>query len=427
MKKIISCAALVAMSCGLAVGQTYKVLYSFGPSGDGGDAPNNNLVHDRSGNLYGTTYYGGVYGGGNIFELSPNADGTWTEVSLYSFCNLSGGACPVGALPNGLTIDAKGSLYGTAQGGGLGYGGESGVAFELSPPGSPGGAWTYSVLYNFCSLGGTACLDGASPSAPLTVDKSGNLFGTAQFGGQNGGGTAFEISPTSSGWTETVIYNFCADSQGGYCLDGMVPQTGLTFDKSGNLYGTTSYGGSTGPQAAGALYKLSPGFGGWSQTVLANFSARSSQQVGHTAVPGPVSIDFNGNLYSTQTRGGLYGAKGVSYGGVDRLSAEGKTRMFAFDGTDGDGPYGVLIDERRGLLYGASSYGGAGGNYFAGNVYQLDRAGNETVLYNFCSQPQCTDGVLPLGGLIEDQNGDLYGATYEGGAYGIGVVYEIIP
>src|SRR5271168_3708065 len=179
------------LSCGLALGQTYKVLWSFGGAPNDGAVSKGSLISDSAGNLYGTTSAGGdstapvCFGGcGTIFELSPNGDGTWSEVVLYSFCaNYSGFTCPDGASPEaGLVFDSKGNIYGTTSQGGIQCALNSagcGAVFELSPPALPGGNWTESVLHTFCSnYNNSQCLDGNFPSSPLTIDASGNLYGT---------------------------------------------------------------------------------------------------------------------------------------------------------------------------------------------------------------------------------------------------------
>jgi hypothetical protein len=262
----------------------------------------------------------------------------------------------------------------------------------------------------------------------LTFDKSGNLYGTTESGGLiRPSGTVFELSHNAGGWTETVLYNFCSNFQGDVCVDGDSPFAGVTFDAAGNLCGTTYGGGTTGENAAGTLYELAPGASGWTETVLATFAAR--KQYTDTAAPGPVSIDPAGNLYTTQAYGGNYIKGGTSFGAVDRLSAKGVPDTFRFDGADGCDPYyGVLVDLHLHVLYGTTPLCYLGNqNYSFGNIYRIDSSGKQTVLYSFCSQPYCSDGESPAG-LLEDKLGNLYGVTYEGGAYyDSGVVFELTP
>jgi hypothetical protein len=297
MKKVAFCVLLVLASCAFALGQTYKVLYSFGATDSGDGAIPGGLVSDHLGNLYGPTGAGGNFepactngGCGTIFELSPNPDGTWTESVIYRFCsNGSGGSCPDGGAPGFLAIDDVGNLYGTT-----GFGPSSspcaypqitvtcgGTIFELSPPQSGGGPWIYALLYKFCSvMQDSVCLDGSLPTG-LLLDKSGNLFGTTLYGGSGAGGqgigtngVVFQLSLATGGWTESVLYSFCPVGQGSskYCPDGSLPSAGVSFNKAQNIYGTTLLGGVQNAEGAGTVFKLSPNSGGWSESVAFPFS-----------------------------------------------------------------------------------------------------------------------------------------------------------
>jgi uncharacterized repeat protein (TIGR03803 family) len=425
--KMLLCAAVALLSGVLALGQEYKVLYSFaGAQANDGATPLGNLVFDQAGNLYGTTKLGGATpfctGCGTVFKLSPNPDGSWTEAVIYSFCsNLGTFSCLDGALPvAGLIFDRKGNLYGTTSSGGANScpfaSGGCGTVFELSPPSSQDAPWTETVLYSFCGIyTNSTCLDGALPLSQLTFDASGQLYGTTSTGGSGGssggccsGGTVFELSQSASGWTETILHNFCAN--GGDCSDGLAPQAGVTFDRTGNLYGTTERGGNY--QGTGTLYKLSPGTSGWTETVLLT----TKQSL--AAFPlGMVSTDSSGSLYSTFSSGGQNGD-----GGVFRLGSHGAAAEFSFNGNNGDGPTaGVLIDVRSSALFGTTS----GGLSFFGTVFKMTAPAELTLLYSFCSQPNCSDGSEPTGGLTEDGLGNLYGTTKLGGANSQGVVFEI--
>jgi uncharacterized repeat protein (TIGR03803 family) len=224
-----------------AAGQE-KILYSF--SGMDGAAPVAGLIRDASGNLYGTTSWGGGIsaqscnasddGCGTVFELTPEANGTWTETVLYSFTGQADGSQPV----SNLTFDDNGNLYGTTVAGGsstypCNLGG-CGVVFRLSP--STNGEWTEEVLYSFSGYN-----DGNAPSSGVILDAQGNLYGTTLQGGSNDVGTVFELSPKAGGgWQETVLHSF---TNNGYGTDGAYPEGGLIFDRVGNLYGTTNEGG----------------------------------------------------------------------------------------------------------------------------------------------------------------------------------------
>ncbi len=431
MKTLTICAIMVALSSGAAFGQTYKVLWSFAGALDG-EWPLGSLVADHKGNLYGTTQYGGSESSGTAFELSPQSDGTWTEAVLHNFCSSVGqNGCLDGASPqSSLILDQQGNLYGTTAEGGDQYcptgGGGCGTVFELSPPALPGSIWTETVLHNFCSVprqGTNSCVDGFHPVSELTFDGQGNLYGTASEGGSphsigsDNTGLVFELSPTPSGWAETVLYNFCSVGTGNTCADGASPFAGVSFDKSGNLYGTTDNGGAGSIYigAAGVVYRLSPGANGWTETVILTLHSPGS-----TGPQGMITFDPSGNLYSTFAYGGKDNG-----GGVFKLDPRRNRAMVVSlpSGNNGAGPTaGVLLDFRRQALYG-TSYLGTG----SGAVFQVTASGTETTLYAFCQQSNCADGSRPHGGLIEDQLGNLYGTTQNGGANGFGVVFEITP
>jgi uncharacterized repeat protein (TIGR03803 family) len=321
------------------------ILYHF-TNGKDGRGPVG-LAVDSAGNLYGVTGSGGKpahgtplckqTGCGTIFRLSPNATG-WTFNLLHSFTGLQDGALPesitldasgdvfvttfgstlsqggvfemvqsasglngkpvyvfglnsttAGRLPNGpVVLDSAGNLYGTTEyGGTYGYG----VVYELTP--SSSGLWTESVLYSFAGRA-----DGLVPTGGLTFDASGNLFGTAD-GGLNNYGVVFQLTPSSGGaWTETVLYTFSGGS------DGAFPTAGLILDSAGDIYGTTFLGGTTNnglcSSGCGVVYKLTPGVGQWTQTLLYSFLGGTD---GDEPVAGPV-MDSSGNLYSLARFGG---------------------------------------------------------------------------------------------------------------------------
>jgi len=237
-------------------------LYSFGVGPDGG-IPTAPAVFGRDGALYSTTSYGGTIGKGTVFKLrpSPTACKTalcpWSESVLYSF---QGGANGDGGNPIGLVFDQTGNIYGTTSGGGAYTGG---VAYELT---SSGSGWTESLLHSF---GGTG--DGSAPyRSVLVIDNAGNLYGTTSLGGNNYG-TVFQLTPSGSGWIENVIYNFQGGNDGGH------PYAGLIFDQSGNLYGATTDSGSGG---GGTIFELSPSGSGWTFSVLYSLPGSAGYQCG---------------------------------------------------------------------------------------------------------------------------------------------------
>jgi uncharacterized repeat protein (TIGR03803 family) len=271
-------------------GWTETSLYSFGSTSADGSSPVGSLIFDNSGNLYGTTESGGSYNFGTAFELSPAGGGNWTEKILHSFGHEKDAAVPRA----GMVMDTSGNLYGTTYSGGAHL--NDGTVFRLAPGTS--GKWTESVLFSFSGS------DGATPTAGLALDSQGNLYGTTGGGGQNGGGTVFELSPTSTPpWTEKVLIYF-KDVNG---TSGFAPLAGVVFDSSGNFYGTASVGGSSGglvppiPGGGGMIYKFNPGTGSYVQ--LYNFNPYSGS--GDGAVPASTLIlDGAGNVYGTTQFGG---------------------------------------------------------------------------------------------------------------------------
>lgn len=254
--------------------QREYVIHSFGKGKDGAQ-PIGGLVLDRAGNLYGTTSEFGAYGFGNVFELTP-AGNTVTETVLYSFV---GGNDPINPAA-GVTLDARGDLYGTASlGGAFGYG----AVYKLSRSGS---TWKETVLYNFQNGD-----DGANPVGGVILDKAGNIFGTTFDGGINGGGTVWEMSPSASGWTFNTIYSFVGIYGG--------PYNKLTFDTNGALYGFTNADGANG---MGSIFKLTPGSNGWAYTDLHDFAGGTDGLLPY----GSVAVDTNGNVFGTAAVGGTY-------------------------------------------------------------------------------------------------------------------------
>jgi uncharacterized repeat protein (TIGR03803 family) len=367
-----------------------------------GEMPQTGLVEDAAGNRYGTTSGGGANcpsesvgtfcNYGTVFELTPGSNGSDTESVLYSFCSqiTSGGTCMDGIAPNGLIVDAAGNLYGTANAGGA-HG--SGTVFKLTP--GSGGSYSYGVLYSFCSQG--SCEDGEYPYAGLIEDAAGNLFGTAEYGGGTGGGTVFKLSPNGQIYDYAVIYNFCSGGATN-CTDGITPQAPLIEDASGNLYGTT-YGG--GGVNEGTVYKLTPSGSGYTETLLYSFCSQYDPSTGNCvdgANPEAGLIeDASGNLYGTTSWGGanivLANNDTLLGGTAFKLSAEPpsgcplgsnpgngwcETVLYNFcsqGGTecwDGYAPLAGLIVDASNNLYGTAFLGGDAcdcSGYFVGNGF----------------------------------------------------------
>ncbi len=350
---VIFTVTLLVTSGWAATNWNEKVLHSFNNNGTDGYEPYffGSLIFDAAGNLYGTTYAGGIYGYGTAFELSP-AGGSWTETVLYNFGNGMGD----GRNPRaGLIFDATGNLYGTSTTGGTsGYG----TVFELTPTG--GGGWTERVLYSF---GNTP--DGAYANAVLIFDGAGNLYGTTELGGANGPyGTVFELTPTAGGgWTEKVLHSFANGT------DGARPLASVIFDAAGNLYGTTTEGGTN---RDGTVFELTPtAGGGWTETLLHSFNNNGTD--GFLPNAGLI-FDATGNLYGTTYYGGAGGGcQPNGCGTVFELTPTaggGWTEqvLFSFNSTDGAIPVVGLIFDATGNLYGATT---EGGTLNAGTVFEL--------------------------------------------------------
>ena len=276
--------------------------------------------------------------------------------------------------------------------------------------------------------------NGASPNSGLILDSWGNLYGTTPGGGAYDYGVAFELSPTSAGWVETVLYNFCEDT----CPQGSSPQSALILDSDGNLYGTTAGGGTYG---SGTVFELSPApGGGWIESVLYSFCAITNCADGK----GPTaSVIFGerGRLYGTTSDGGQNQCNGSGCGVVFELERSSnnngpwsETVLYAFTGgNDGGSPIAGLVSDSFGRLYGTTWLGGA---QSVGVVFELtpvSGAWNESVLHTFCSAASCSDGSNPWASLILGTDGSLYGTTIAGGktslaaASGYGVVFRLTP
>jgi len=255
---------------------TETLLHSFcyGSTCSDGANPVAGLIRDKKGNLYGTTEYGGTYGKGTVFEVSK----TGTETVLYSFCSQP--SCTDGEYPiAGLIRDVQGNLYGTTEdGGSSGHG----TVFKLSKAGNE------TVLYSFQGEP-----DGGLPYGGVTRDINGNFYGATESGGAYNHGTVFELSKTG---TEVVLYSFCSQST---CPDGWAPYAGVIRDAKGNLYGTTIQGGKYGQ---GTVFKVTSA---GTETALYSFCSQSGCPDG--ASPGAgLFRDKKGNLYGTTTAGGTH-------------------------------------------------------------------------------------------------------------------------
>ena len=266
-----------------------KILHSFEANSSDGSEPLAPVVFDTTGSLYGTNFYEGAYGDGTVFKLTPGKDGHWTEKVLHNFDFNGKDGFNSRA---GLVFDNSGNLYGTTV---LGGTGGNGTVFEETR--GKNGSWTEKVLYSF-----TGGADGSLAVAGLTIDKTGNLYGTTLAGGASGYGDVFTLAPGKNGrWTFTTILSF--DQADGESPDGV-----LIIDSAGNLYGATSGGGAYNSCAypgCGTVFKLTPGSGGtWTETVLHSFNSNGLD--GYNPEAGLI-MDAAGNLYGTTNAGGAYG------------------------------------------------------------------------------------------------------------------------
>ncbi len=396
------------------------LIYAF-KGGSDGVRPIRALVADAKGALYGTTFEGGL-NNGTAFKLTPPTlrGGQWTETVLYRFKGGSDGSQPA----SNLIFDTQGALYGTTYHGGKPG---NGIVFKLTPPAVSGGQWTETVLYSFKG----APSDGASPSAGLVLDAKGVLYGATEGGGSFNSGTAFKLTPPSSGkgpWTETVLYNFDRGK------DAMSPSSPLIFDKEGALYGTTQFGKSFLP---GTVFKLTPqssGKGPWTMTVLHAFNGGADGATPLSAL----TFDKQGALYGTTTSGGA-----SSNGTVFKLTppALGKgpwteTILTDFAGASVGGPYSTPLFDAKGSLYGTTA-GVYGSSTVGGSVFKLTppasgKAGKWTltVLQRFGTTDNDKGGSFPYAGVIFGRDGALYGTLSEGAAgeySSVGGVYRLQP
>lgn len=377
-----------------------------------------------------------------------------TLKTLNSFDNTNG-AYPFA----GLVQATDGNFYGTTYNGGSE---NEGVVFKITPGG------TLTTLYNFCSK--TNCADGSLPYAGLVQDTNGSLYGTTVAGLEDERGTAFKIT---LGGTLTTEYDFCSQSG---CTDGADPYAGLIQASNGNLYGVTAFGGkydfgsifeinaggalrtlysfcpATGckdgaepygrmvqaangkfygttqtggannnsacaPEGCGTVFE----FSGVAPTTLYSFCAKSACADGQTP-NGALIVGTDGNIYGTTLAGGGSSNTGT----VFKLTPTGKlTTLHSFcpetGCTDGEVPFAGLVQANDGNLYGTTVSGGLG----PGTIFKITTSGTLTTIYDFCSESGCVDGSSPNGQLIQGTNGEFYGTTFNGGAHGYGAIYSL--
>jgi uncharacterized repeat protein (TIGR03803 family) len=373
-------------------GGTLKTLFNF--SGANGSNPSNEtLLLDSNGNLFGTTRNGGPgftthqTGNGTVFELPKGSS------ALLTLASFSGGN---GSLPfAGLVADSKGDLFGTTA---LGGTNNDGTVFEVQ-------AGTNSLI----SLASFTGLNGASPECSLMIDTAGNLMGTTTSGGTSNGGVIFQLGAGSG--TINPLASFSPS------VDGWFPRGGLVEDAFGNFFGTTLYGGmlfnpSSPYSGYGAVYEYSS-----STNTLAPISLFTGGSDGGNPSAG-LLMDSSGNLFGAATGGG---PENLGYGTVFEVPSGMSTiaPVAAFTGSVGAAPYGGLVEDSSGNLYGTAYEGGPLGY---GSVFEVPKGtGTAMALATFNG----ANGATPQGNLILDSNGNLFGTTVSGGGSNSGTVFEV--
>jgi len=370
-----------------AQGQTYAIIHSFGGiNRKDGASPIAGLLLGPTGNLFGTTSAGGddtACDCGTVYELNTSG-----ELTLLHNFNRPEGTNPVA----GLIRDSAGNFYGTAklEGGDC----DCGTVFKLSKG-------TLTVLHTFSGP------DGIFPSSSLLRDSAGNLYGTTFEGGAFNHGTLFKLDTSG---TLTVLHSFGEGTK-----DGKTSYAGLVQDGSGNAYGTTYYGGTS---RRGTIFKLNLTTGKYA--TLYSFPGSPG---GASPTAGLIR-DSAGNLYGTSYLGGDSG-NGTIFKFDKRNSTA--TVLYSFPGPGGRGPegeypYGGLVLDSAGNLYGTTV---SGGTYKDGTVFKLDTTGTLTVPHHFGAFSG--DGTIPYAGLVLDSAGNLFGTTMQGGAYGWGTIFKLTP
>jgi uncharacterized repeat protein (TIGR03803 family) len=391
--------AITMFAVGASAASTTKIIYTFSGGADG-EYLDTDLVADSAGNLYGSTVQGGS-GSGTVFRLAPSASG-WTHTVLYAFSGGADGAEPY----KGVTLDAQGNLYGTTVAGGGSCG--CGVAFKLT---NSGGIWTESVLHTF--TGGN---DGSGPGSGLTFDKAGNLYGMTPTGGKYSFGVIYQLKPSTTGnWTFRVIHAFTGGADGSSGSAGR-----FILDHAGDLYGVATVGGANGNGVAFKLHQSQTG--AWRLKPLYAFKAQPDGVFPY----GGLIFDKLGNLYGTTYYGGTNGV-GTVYKLTHANRSWTETVLYSFKGTpDGSSPISTLIADKAGNLYGTTSDGGTSGGY--GIIFKLAPGSNntwtESVVYRFPGQPGASRAY---NGMVADSAGNFYGATTHGGPTDDGTIYKFKP
>jgi uncharacterized repeat protein (TIGR03803 family) len=285
-------------------------------------------------------------------------------------------------------------------------GGPCGTAMRLrpspTPPRSVFDTWNGTALRTYVKS------EEGCPTGNLLLDSAGNLYGVTQDGGANGWGSVFELTPSGSGWTESILYAFQGQNDGG------APYSGLIMDSAGNLYGTTA---AAGANRQGVVFELKSSGGGWSEQVLYTFQGGND---GGQPVAGLI-FDSAGNLYGATASWGSGGG-----GTVFKLASSGGSWTYSVltSLTGSDGPVASLTMDSHGTLYGTTFMDDSFGY---GSVFKLTPSGGGWTYADLHDFTGGTDGGYPGGGVVLDSAGNLYGTAVTGGTNGLGVLYEITP
>jgi uncharacterized repeat protein (TIGR03803 family) len=331
------------------------------------------------------------------------------ERILFTFSGALDGANPSAPL----VADARGNFYGTAANG-CTY--NFGCVFKLS---NPNGIWTQTILYSFSGS------DGATPTASVILDSTGNIYGTTALGGAFNGGIAFQLTPTTRGpWTESILHSFGSGS------DGYTPAE-LTIDSTGDIYGITQFGGtaSSGPNNGGTVYRLTNSNGAWTETLLYSFPGEFLGPNGDLPVGG-VTIDHAGNLYGVTQAGGSHG-KGAVFALAHAADGTYTEHIIhSFTVADGDLPNSTPVFDSAGNLYGTTYFGGNTNlcpSDGCGVIYQLTKDSSGSWNENVLRELQKEDGWEAVGPVVFDRDGNLYVAAQAGGADSWGTILKLTP
>ncbi len=395
---------------------TARILYRFRGGADGGWPWATLTLDQKTGVLYGTTEVGGdpacqnsfQYGCGTVFAVTPLRQ-SWAETVLYRFHGGADGAHPRAPLVH----RPDGFFYSTTTTGGGGYNGGVGTIYRIMP-----GTWNEQVVFSFGPYSG-----GWYPQGEIAFDSTGDIYGLTPNAGA-GTGVVYEVMPSPSGpWTEQVLSSQVS-----------VPYAGVANDPLGNVFGADASGGA---HNEGSVFEVSPGPSGWQLTDIYSFLIPCGMFCGG-AIPGDLTLRKSGDLFGFAGDAGVQACNGHSCGTVFELTNSGgiwkEKTIYAFQNlADGWAPgLGRPVFDSAGNMYGAT---GGGGEFGFGTVFKLSHAPGgwqKTTLYSFTGGP---GGAAPIGGVVLDTHGDIFGTTYIGGNAGgktckkdgCGIVFELSP